>query len=148
MKTALEWKKYYSSPEFRNNYIYNGNDLGVSCTDSGTSFKLWSPSADSVTLNLYQDGSSGKAFFRVPLKREKEGVWQWSTAERLHGVYYDFVLEIEGETVRSADPWARACGLNGQRRGISTGCSTTEGYPMDPPAAMMWQANGKCCACS
>lgn len=28
MKTALEWKKYYSSPEFWNNYIYNGNDLG------------------------------------------------------------------------------------------------------------------------
>lgn len=132
MKTALEWKKYYSSPEFRNNYIYNGNDLGVSCTDSGTSFKLWSPSADSVTLNLYQDGSSGKAFFRVPLKREKEGVWQWSTAERLHGVYYDFVLEIEGETVRSADPWARACGLNGQRSmAVNLKLTDPEGWELD-----------------
>ena len=132
MKTALEWKKYYSSPEFRNNYIYNGNDLGVSCTDSGTSFKLWSPSADSVTLNLYQDGSSGKAFFRVPLKREKEGVWQWSTAERLHGVYYDFVLEIEGETVRSADPWARGCGLNGQRSmAVNLKLTDPEGWELD-----------------
>ena len=55
MKTALEWKKYYSSPGFRDNYIYDGNDLGVSCTVDGTSFKLWSPSADSVTLNLFQE---------------------------------------------------------------------------------------------
>ncbi len=57
MKTALEWKRYYSSPEFKEKYLYSGNDLGVSCTDSGTSFKLWSPSADSVALNLYHGGS-------------------------------------------------------------------------------------------
>ena len=55
MRTALDWKKYYSSPEFLDNYIYAGNDLGVTCTDSGASFKLWSPAADRVTLNLYQD---------------------------------------------------------------------------------------------
>ena len=40
MKTALEWKKYYSSPEFKNRYLYGGNDLWVICTVSGTSFKL------------------------------------------------------------------------------------------------------------
>ena len=132
MKTALEWKKYYSSPEFRNNYIYSGNDLGVSCTDSGTSFKLWSPSADSVTLNLYRDGNRGKAFFCVPLKREEAGVWHWSTAERLHGVYYDYILEIEGETVRSADPWAKACGLNGQRSmAVNLELTDPEGWDMD-----------------
>ncbi len=28
MKTALEWKKYYSSPEFREHYIYDNDDLG------------------------------------------------------------------------------------------------------------------------
>ena len=115
MRTALDWKKYYSSPEFLDNYIYAGNDLGVTCTDSGASFKLWSPAADRVTLNLYQDGSEGKPFFRVPMTKEEKGVWHWSTAERLHGVYYDFLLEIEGREVRSADPWAKACGLNGQR---------------------------------
>ena len=96
MRTALDWKKYYSSPEFLDNYIYAGNDLGVTCTDSGASFKLWSPAADRVTLNLYQDGSEGKPFFRVPMTKEEKGVWHWSTAERLHGVYYDFLLEIEG----------------------------------------------------
>ncbi len=115
MKTALEWKKYYSSPEFREQYLYDKNDLGVSCTDSGTTFKLWSPSADSVTLNLYQEGSGGSACRSIAMERGPHGVWQWSTSRKLHGVYYDFLLSIEGETVRSADPWAKACGVNGRR---------------------------------
>ena len=77
MKTALEWKKYYSSPEFRDNYIYDGDDLGVSCTGKETSFKLWSPSADSVTLNLFQEGSGGSPYQKIPMKRENKGVWSW-----------------------------------------------------------------------
>ena len=115
MKTALEWKKYYSSPEFREHYIYEKNDLGVSCTDSGTSFKLWSPSADSVTLNLYQEGSGCDAYARIDMEKEDKGVWNWFSDKNLHGVYYDYTLMFEGETVRSADPYAYACGVNGRR---------------------------------
>lgn len=51
MKTALEWKTYYNSPEFLNHYIYEGTDLGAVCTEEGTSFLPWSPSSDKVTLN-------------------------------------------------------------------------------------------------
>ena len=29
MKTALEWKKYYSTTDFKENYIYEGDDLGM-----------------------------------------------------------------------------------------------------------------------
>ena len=29
--------------------------------------------------------------------------------------YYDFLLKIEGEQVQSADPYAKACGVNGLR---------------------------------
>ena len=115
MKTALEWKKYYLSPEFRGNFIYNKDDLGVSCTDSGTSFKLWSPSADSVTLNLYHEGSGEEAFSHIVMDKEEKGVWHWSTDEKLHGVYYDFTIEIDGEIHDSADPYAYACGVNGRR---------------------------------
>ena len=74
MKTALEWKKYYLSPEFRGNFIYNKDDLGVSCTDSGTSFKLWSPSADSVTLNLYHEGSGEEAFSHIVMDKEEKAM--------------------------------------------------------------------------
>ena len=115
MKTALEWKKYYSTTDFKENYIYEGDDLGVRCTQKGTSFRLWSPSAGSVTLNLYERGAEGVPFRSVSMSREGKGVWSWDCAEELHGVYYDYTLDIDGRTVRSADPYARACGLNGVR---------------------------------
>lgn len=115
MKTAVEWKKYYSNPGFRDNYIYRENDLGVSCTQSGTLFKLWSPSADSVTLNLYHEGSGDSLFKNIPMEKEEKGVWSWRTGEDLHGVYYDYTIKIEGEKTRTADPWAKACGVNGTR---------------------------------
>ncbi len=132
MKTALEWKKYYSSPEFREHYIYDKNDLGVNCTDSGTSFKLWSPSADSVTLNLYQEGNGGEAYAHIPMEKEDKGVWSWFSDENLHGVYYDFSLMFEGESVRSADPYAYACGVNG-RRSMAVDLKRTdpEGWEVD-----------------
>ena len=132
MKTALEWKKYYLSQEFKDNYIYDGNDLGVICTDSGTSFKLWSPTADSVTLNLYQEGSGGEPRKSIPMKREDKGVWSWSTEKCLHGVYYDFTLVTEGEEIRSADPYAKACGINGARSmAVDLKMTDPEGWDAD-----------------
>ncbi len=35
--------------------------------------------------------------------------------EELHGVYYDYLITRNGEEVRSADPYAKACGANGLR---------------------------------
>ena len=49
------------------------------------------------------------------MEKEKQGVWAYRTKEMLHGVYYDFELVIEGEAIWSADPYAKACGINGQR---------------------------------
>ena len=94
---------------------YDNDDLGVSCTDSGTSFKLWSPSADSVTLNLYHEGDGGAAYAHIPMKKEDQGVWSRLFDENLHGVYYDYSLMFGEENVRSADPYAYACGVNGRR---------------------------------
>ena len=115
MKTALEWKKYYSSSEFKENYIYDGNDLGAVCTDGAASFRLWSPAAEKVSLNLYSAGSGGKITACIPMRKEEKGVWSWHTKEDMHGIYYDYTIQIEGEERRSADPWAKACGINGRR---------------------------------
>ena len=115
MKTALEWKHYYSKMEFKDNYIYCGKDLGAACTDAGASFKLWSPAAERVTLNLYPAGDGGKTMARIPMQKEEKGVWSWHTKEDMHGVYYDYTLEMEGEKIQSADPYAKACGVNGTR---------------------------------
>ena len=49
------------------------------------------------------------------MRREEKGVWSFKTEKELHGIYYDYELTIEGESRRTADPYAKACGINGQR---------------------------------
>lgn len=113
--TPLQWKKRYNSPDFLDNYIYEEHDLGVSCSDSGTSFLLWSPFAQRVCLRLYETGESKQAFKSIFMKQEEKGVWAYRDAKNLHGIYYDYELELEGESRVSADPYAKACGVNGVR---------------------------------
>ena len=50
---------YYSSPEFEAKYTYTGNDLGAVWSPNQTQFRLWAPTADAVTVNLYQSGAAG-----------------------------------------------------------------------------------------
>ena len=38
-------------------YAYSGNDLGVTYTKGATTFKVWSPTATGVKLNIFTTGS-------------------------------------------------------------------------------------------
>lgn len=115
MEKTRNYKKYYESREFKEQYIYEGNDLGVVCTAISSSFKIWSPLADSITLNLYKDGSDDKKVRSFPMKRGKKGVWHYKIDKNCHGVYYDFTVEIDGICTKTADPYAIACNCNGTR---------------------------------
>lgn len=131
-KTVKQWNEYYSGPEFQQNFIYDGKDLGAVCTDGGTVFKLWSPSAEQIALNLYKEGSVVSAFAVHLMKRGEKGVWEYRTEENLHGTYYDFTLLADGEKVVSADPYARACGVNGRRSmAVDLRKTDPEGWELD-----------------
>ena len=115
MRTAKEWKKIYTDSEFYRTNIYEGHDLGVRCTADETTFLLWSPCAESIILYLYKDGNSGNAYRKISMTRKEKGVWEYYTNQELHGIYYDYRVTIDGVTGRTADPYAKACGINGQR---------------------------------
>lgn len=115
MENIIELKKYYSSKEFLENYIYEGNDLGVECNEEGTTFKLWSPGAKSVVLNLYEAGDGCKAYEQIPMEKEDKGVWSFHSHKELHKVYYDYLIKRDSKEVLTADPYAKASGVNGIR---------------------------------
>ena len=115
MENIIELKKYYSSKEFLENYIYEGNDLGVECNENGTTFKLWSPGAESVVLNLYEAGDGCKAYEQIPMEKEDKGVWSFHSHKELHKVYYDYLIKRDSKEVLTADPYAKASGVNGIR---------------------------------
>lgn len=100
--------------EFDAKYAYDGKDLGAVCKDGHTTFKVWSPVAERVELYLYRDGTSD-AYKVEQLRPGKKGVWKLEFAENLHGVYYDYFIMVGGKSLRTADPYAVACGCNGKR---------------------------------
>ena len=113
-KEARELKDYYLTKEFEDKYNYAGS-LGAKVDERGTVIRLWSPIAESVDLRLYDNGSTGEAETIIPMKLCDRGVWEYAVNENLSGKYYDFALKIKGKVRISADPYAKACGVNGKR---------------------------------
>lgn len=116
-KYNLEWIKKYSTDEFENEFTYEGSDLGAIYSVDKTVFKLWSPFADKVIVNLYQSGDvkvSDKIESFIMNKSEK-GVWECLVSKDLDGVFYTFTTVFGDEENEFCDPYARACGVNGKR---------------------------------
>lgn len=117
--TPLEYKKYFSSKEFKEKYLYDKDDLGITYSKEKTVFKIWAPTAQSVVLNLYSTGSdeekNSKTLGRFSMEKIEKGVWVKEIYKDLNNVYYDYEIEVDGKINRSADVYAVSCGVNGQR---------------------------------
>ena len=102
------------SDTFEKEYNYPGQ-LGAFCSEKGTWIRLWAPTAESVFLHLYGAGNLTPSAEIIPLEKGKQGVWSFRTTRNLDGWYYDFDVTVDGKTRRTADPYAKACGVNGNR---------------------------------
>lgn len=100
--------------ELDKRFLYDGKDLGAKCEGENTTFKVWSPLAESIKLRLYRDNDS-EACLEKELQREEKGVWKLVFPENLHGMYYDYLVRNGGVEVSTADPYAVGCGCNGSR---------------------------------
>lgn len=94
---------------------YKGNDLGVNYTKEKTTFRIWSPNAKRVELFLYDKGYKSKPFDRMELTSDTNGTWVIDVNDDLHGVYYTYEITDDKETRTLVDPYAKACGVNGDR---------------------------------
>lgn len=109
-----ELKAVFDSADFEREY-HTEEPLGVICGELGTTFTLWAPTAQYVTLNLYGNGRDGWPYASAAMDRCARGVWKHESAYNLDGTYYDFDVTVDGMTRRAGDPYARACGVNGWR---------------------------------
>ena len=48
-----EWYKYFSDPQFDELFSYPKNDLGITYSPESTTFKLWAPTAKSVSISIF-----------------------------------------------------------------------------------------------
>ncbi len=113
---VLEW--YFDSDLFKKKYCTT-QKLGALWSASATVFRLWAPTARSVSLVLFAEGSESPARTVIPMQRGQEpdaaGVWEISCPGDLHGLYYQFRVQAHGLIRDTGDPYARAAGVNGIR---------------------------------
>ena len=107
-------KTLFDSKEFALAY-HCDKPLGAFCSKEGTLFRLWAPTAEAVALHLYSTGNGGNALETIWLEKEAKGAWVFKTNRNLDGWYYDYDVTVDGITRRTADPYAKSCGVNGQR---------------------------------
>ena len=114
MKTPAEWKTLFESSAFARQTNYSG-PLGPEYNPSGTRLRLWAPTAQKVSVNLYRRGDGGACMGTLPLERHGQGVWSVYLPGDQHGHYYTFTVEVDGTAYETGDPYARTAGVNGLR---------------------------------
>lgn len=106
----------YSTSTFEEKYTYTGRDLGANWTPQMTTFRVWAPTAEDVTVNLYRSGTPDTDLLsQIHMHPDVNGTWVAQRAGDLNGVYYTYLVLVDGHMTESCDPYARTTGVNGQR---------------------------------
>ena len=99
---------------------YSGSDLGAVYSKKGTTFKVWSPNAKAVKVNLYEHGSDSEgdagSYLTKSLSLDKKtGVWSVKIDGDLSGKYYTYTVKHGNDSKETYDIYAKGCGVNGKR---------------------------------
>lgn len=125
---------YYSTEEFEAAYTYTGDDLGATWSKDATTFRVWAPTAEAVTVNLYEGGTANvnDLIEKLTMAPDANGTWIATKEGDLNGVYYTYTVTIEGNNTEACDPYARTTGVNGNRAMVIDLDSTDpEGWDKD-----------------
>jgi len=107
----------FSTEKFEEEYTYTGKDLGATYTKDKTSFRVWAPTADAVSVRLYQGGQEGKddLIEELTMTADVNGTWVAEKSGDLHGTYYTYLVTLGDVQNEACDPYARTTGVNGKR---------------------------------
>ena len=106
--------------QFMSYPVYSGSDLELTVDAAGTHFRLWSPKADKVRLNLYDNGRNGKPYDTLVMTKDPaNGTWTATVDKPLYGKFYTFQVFQGGKWLdETPGIWAKAVGINGKRAAI------------------------------
>lgn len=110
----------YDSEAFETAFAYDGA-LGTIIEDNQTTFRIWAPVSETVTLNLYNtgsteaDGGSDEPIATHEMISGEKGTFSYTVDSNLHGTYYTYSVTNGGITNEVVDPYAKSVGINGYR---------------------------------
>ena len=73
----VQMMDYYSTKEFTEECIYREDDLGVTLSSNKTKFRVWAPTAESLSVKLYRTGNESKddLMETYTMKKDVGGTW-------------------------------------------------------------------------
>lgn len=133
---------------------YKRQDLGCTYTFDRTVFKVWSPEASDIRVQLYKTGSDDEPeaqkleSYGLSLDNNT-GVWSVTVYGDLKNLYYTYLVTFNGETKETQDVYSKAVGVNGKRSMVCDMSETNpEGWAADkhiyvknPTDAIIWEVH-------
>tara|TARA_R110002126_G_scaffold30793_1_gene100144 strand:- start:7809 stop:9809 length:2001 start_codon:yes stop_codon:yes gene_type:complete len=79
--------------------------MGYTILDEGTVFRVYSPLAESIEIIIFHhfEDENGQVY---SCKKDKEGIWNLFTEDNLHGKWYVYKVQKNGNIEFAADPWS------------------------------------------
>ena len=98
---------------------YHGDDLGLTFNEGTYTFKVWSPLAKEVILNVYETGLINEdTLIKQVSMIQTTNVWVLDLSEDLDGLFYTYSFNHHNYETEAPDLYSKAVGLNGDRTAI------------------------------
>lgn len=107
--------------QFETEAVQNMTDFGATYTKEKTMFKVWAPFASKVSVKIYNSGDTEDELTYKVVEMKKfegdkwNGVWTAEVEEDLLNKFYTYAITNYGTESETIDPYAKACGVNGDR---------------------------------
>jgi pullulanase len=93
---------------------YYGDDLGAVYTPLSTTFKVWAPTIEKITLLVYENFEDDKRE-EYEMAKANKGVWEFKLAGDYKNKYYNYLVYREGEQKETPDIYTKGASANGKR---------------------------------
>ncbi len=118
---------------FDKSRFYSDEPMGAHYAASGTTFRVFSPTADGVKVVLYDNPTGPEGRREVSLKGKDNGVWEATVSGDLEGQHYMLWVDADGPLTRREvyDPYA-ICTTGHDGRGKIVDLDKTDPEGFDP----------------
>lgn len=107
--TPAIYSHIVKTQKFNDEFFYDGDDLGIQYHPEKTIFKVWAPTATTVSVCL----KKGREKRTIPMERKKKGIWEATVLGNILHEKYTYIVQMHGKYQETADPYSPFLGTNG-----------------------------------
>ena len=89
-------------------FTYDGNDLGAVYTPNNTTFKVWAPTVEKISVIVYETFDDDIKQ-KYPMTKGKKGVWELKLQGDFKNKYYNYLVKNDGVEKETPDIYTKGC---------------------------------------